>query len=205
MSQDPQQALALLGGVVAGPQGRVQQALVPRDHAFDLPAMTVDSLREPAFHQPAVLGLGPTTPRVPAVQRNGGAAYPQLFSTQDVVAFAVVAGVGQQAGQTHMSDCLTHGRGELGMVVAGASHHPGASNQVGWRVTDDGQLGPAATAKTLVSTAFHEVGADVVGLQAGGVDGAFGLGSDQPALCRTLEDDAPEPVESPFFTSRCSA
>ena len=205
MRQDPQQALALLSGVVPGPQGRVQQALVARDHAFDLPAMPVDALGEPAFHQAAVLGLGPTTPRVPAVQRNGRAGNAQLLSTQDVVAFAVVAGIGQQAGQAQVPDRLAHGRGELGMIVAGTSDDRGPGNQMGLCVADDGQLGPTSATKTPVSAAIHEVGADVVGLQAGGVDGPFALGADQPTLDGTLEDNGQEPVKSPFFISRCSA
>ncbi len=62
MRQDSQQALRLLGSVVPGPQRRVQQALVPRDHALDLPAMPVDPLGEPAFHQAAVLRLGSAVP-----------------------------------------------------------------------------------------------------------------------------------------------
>ena len=205
MCENSEQALALLGGVAAGSQGGVQQTLVPRDHALDLPAIAVDSLGEPAFHQAAVLGLGPTTPRVPAVQGNCGAANAQLFSAQDMVALAVVAGVGQQAGQTNMPVCLAHGRGELGMIVAGAADHQGGGDQVSRCMTDDRQLRPAAATKPLISTAFHEVGADVVGLQAGGVYGPFGLGRDQATLGGSLEDDAQESVKSPFFISRRSA
>jgi hypothetical protein len=205
MSQDPQQALPLLCGVVAGSQGRVEQTLIPRDHAFDLPAMSVDSFREPAFHQTTVPGLRPMATVLAGVQPDRRGADAQGLSAQHMVGFAVVAGVRQQPGQRQMTDRLPQGRGELGVVAAGTSHHPGGRDQVGPRMADDGQLGPGAIATTGVSAAVSEVGADVVRLQAGGVDRPFRFVFDQAALSRPLEEDAQEAVESPFFSSRCSA
>jgi hypothetical protein len=93
----------------------------------------------------------------------------------------------------------------LRVVVAGSSHHQSSGDQVSRRVADDRQLGPTMTAERLVSAALDEVGADVTGLQAGGIDGPLGLGADQAALTRTLEDRGQEAVKSPFFIRRCSA
>ena len=122
-----------------------------------------------------------------------------------MIGLAVVAGVGQEAAQSHVADRLPHRRSKLRAVIAGAVNHNSACNQVAARVADDRQLRPAATTKPLVSLAIHEVGDDVMHLQAGGVDGALGLGGDQAALSCPLEEDMQEPVESPFFTSRLSA
>lgn len=205
MRQNSQQALALLCGVVPGSQGRVQQALVPRDDAFDLPAMSIDPLGEAAFHHASVLGLRPATPGVPPVQRNRRAANAQLPAAQDMVAFAIVARVGQKPGQSQVTDCLPHGRSELRVVVAGSSHHQGSGDQVSRGVTDDRQLGPTATAEPFISLAIHKVCADVVALQTRGINGPLGLGGNQPAFGSTLENDGQEPVKSPFFISRCSA
>jgi len=205
MGQNSQQALALLGGVVACPQCRVESSLVPRDHALDLPAMPVNSLGETALHETSVSTLGPATPGIPAVDGDGRGANAQLLSAQDVVALAVIGGVGQQAGQADIPNGLAHGRGELRMVIAGPPDHHGTSDQVGLRMTDDRQLRPATTAESPVSTAFDEVGADVMGLQAGRVDGPLALGGDQAALGNSLEDDRQQAMESPFFINRPSA
>ena len=205
MSQNFHQALLLLSGIGAGSQGRIEQTFMPRDRAFDLPAMPVDSLGEPALHQAAVPGLGPMATVLAAVQPDRRGANAQLLAAQDMVGFAVVAGVRQQPGQMQMTDRLTHGRGELGVVATRSLHHSGRRDQMGPRMTDDGQLGPGAIATTGVSAAVLEVGADVVRLQAGGVDRPFRFVFDQAALSRPLKDDAQEAVKSPFFSSRCSA
>jgi len=205
MGQDSQQALAFLGGVVTGAQRRAQPSFVPRDHTLDLPAIPIDPLVESPFHLAAIPCLRPAAPGVARVQRNHRAADAQRLSAEPMIALTVVAGVGQHASQVHVADRLAHGRRELAMVVAGAANHVGGRDQMALRVTDQRQLGPAATAKTPITTAFDEVGADVVGLQAGGVNGALGLGGNQAALDGVLEDNAQEPVKSPFFISRCSA
>jgi len=205
MCQDSQQALAFLGGVVTGPQRRVQPSLVPRDHALHLPAIPVDSLVESALHLATILCFGPAPCGVTPVQRNDRTAYAQLLSAQPMIGLAVVARIGREAGQAHVADRLPHRRSKLRAVIAGAGNHNSACNQVALRVADDRQLGPAAAAKPLVSLAIHEVGADVMGLQAGRVDGTLGLGGDQAALGCPLEEDMREPVESPFFISRPSA
>lgn len=88
------------------------------------------------------------------------------------------------------------------MVAARTSAGDRRRDQVRLRMADDCQFGPATVATTGIAAAVVEVNANVVGLQAGGVDGPFGLVLDQAALNRPLKDDAQEPVESPFFTSR---
>ena len=205
MGQNSQQALALLGGVVSSPQRRVQPSLVPRDHALDLPAIPIDTLVESPFHLATISCLGPAASGVAWIERNDRAADAQFPSAEPMIALTVVARIAQQAGQAYIPSRLAHRRSELAMVVAGAPNHVGGRDQVTLRVTDQRQLGPAATAKTPVSPAFHKVGADVVGLQPGRVDGPLGLGSDQAALGCPPEEDAQQPLKSPFFTSRCSA
>ena len=205
MGQNSQQALAILGGVVTGPQRRAQPSLVPRDHTLDLPAISIDTLVESPFHLAAISCLGPAASGVARVQRNNCAADAQLLSAQPMIALTIVARIGQQSGQAYVPNRLAHRRSELAMVVAGAANHVGGRDQMALRVTDDRQLGPPASAKTPVSAAFHEVGADVVRLQAGGVNGALGPGGDQAALGCPPKDDAQQPLKSPFFTSRCSA
>ena len=95
MCEDSQQALAFLGGVVTGPQRRVQPAFVSGDHALHLPTIPVDSIEESPFHLAAVLCFGPTPSGVTPVERNDRTAYAQLLPAQPMIGLAVVA---RQAG-----------------------------------------------------------------------------------------------------------
>ncbi len=205
MGQDSQQALLLLCRIVPGSQRRVQSSFVPRDDALDLPAISVDPLMESSLHLATISCLGPAPASVAPVERDDRTAYAQLLPAQPMIGFAVVAGIGQQSGQTYVPNRLAHRGRKLRMIVARSANHAGGCDQVALGVTDQRQLGPAATAESPVSTAIHEVGADVVSLQAGGINRAFGLWADQAALCCPPEDDGQQSLKSPFFISRCSA
>ena len=205
MSQNFHQALLLLSGIGAGSQGRIEQTFMPRDRAFDLPAMSIDTFGEPAFHQTTIPALRPVTTVFARVQPDRRGANAQLLAAQDMIGFAIVPAVCQQPGQMQMPDRLTQDRSELGVVPAGTPDHRGPRDQVSLRVADDRQLGPAMTTPMAVPAAVPEVHADMVRLQTGGVDGPLWLVFDQAALSRPLEDDALEAVESPFFRRRFSA
>ena len=205
MSQNSEQAFPFLRRVVSGAQGGAEEPFVATDDALDLPALSVDAFEETPFHLPPVLGLGPAAARVAAIQGNDRAANPQLLAAQPVVAFAVIARVAQQAGQPEVADGLPHGRGELRMVVARATHDIRPGNQMALGVTDQCELGPATTPKATLSAAFDEVGACLVTLQAGGVNGPLGLGGDQAEVTGALKNGRQQAVESPFFNRRSSA
>jgi len=205
MCQDSRQALSLLGGVVACAKRRVQPSFVSGDNAVDLPAIAVNSFMESSFHLAAISGLGPSPAGISAVERNGRTAYAQFFATQTMIGLAVVAGVGQQSPQSHVPDRLPHRRSELVVVVAGAANHIGCGDPVALRVANDCHLRPAAAAKTLVSAAIYEVGADVVRFQAGGINGPLWLWGDQAASASPFEDGCKQSLKSPFFISRRSA
>lgn len=205
MSQNSEQALTFLSLVVSGSQGGAEQPLMSADHALDLPALPIDAFEEPPFHLPPILGFGPAASRVTSVQGDDRTANPQPLAAQAVVALAVIAGVAQQTGQVDVANGLPHRGPKLRMVVARSANHEGSGNQMALRVTDQGELGPAATAKTPVSTAFYKVGAHVVAFQAGGVNRSLGLGSDQVKLASAVENGAQEAGKSPFFRRRSSA
>jgi hypothetical protein len=71
------------------------------------------------------------------------------------------------------------------------------------RVRHGGELGVGRGGFGL--RAPHVMAADVAGLEAGGVDGAFGPFVDQAASARARDGLGEEPVKAPFFRSFRSA
>lgn len=205
VSQNAEQTFSLLRSVVSGPQGRTEPSLVTADDALGLPTLPIDALQKAAFHLPPIFGFGPPTARVAPVQGNDRAANPQFLAAEPVVAFAVITRVAQQPGEVKVTNGLAHGRGKLRVVIARSADHVRAGDQVRLGVADQRELGPAATPKTAETATIDEVGADVMAFQAGGVDGPFGLGGQQPQFAGTSENGLQQSGKSPFFSRRSSA
>ena len=205
MCQDSEVAFAVLGLVASSAQRRTEEPFVPRDRAFGLPSVIVDTLGKALLHLPSVLGRGTFVARTPLIQGDHRGADAESLSAEAMIVLAVVGGVGQKPIPAHVAGGLEHGFGELRGVVRGTSAGNGARNQVGPGVTNDGQLGPAKAAEMPVALALHVVGAGVPGLKTRGVNGALGTLVDQAQAVGAPECGCKQLLESPFFSSRFSA
>jgi len=204
VGQDADQTFVRLSLVVARPQGGAEEAFVAADGALDLPPLPVEPPRETAGHLRPISRLGrPMAPSL--IQRDHREPDTQFFAAEPVVVLGIVGGVSQKAVKPHMSGCLPERFRKLGGVIAGASGHHDAGQQVCGGVADHSQLGPLPAPKRPVAVAINVIGAGMAGLQTRRVDGSFGAFIDQSELSGSLETSSDKRLESPFFSSRCCA
>jgi hypothetical protein len=108
---------------------------------LDLPTLAKESVKETSFHLSTVATLGRLFSS-PGIQRNHRLADAQHFSTQLVVVFTIIGGIGQEAIVMNDLSTLEHGGDEFRRVVAGAPADPAGGKQVSVRLAHDGELGP---------------------------------------------------------------
>lgn len=201
MGQDLPEHLFRLAAVAGRPQLGAQLPFHLRNRALDVPTMTIQPTRKAAFHLPAIPALRPATPAA-FVERNDGRANAEFLAGQSVIVFGVVAGVGQQPIDEQVRAGLSHGRCELGRVLArtGADHGPG--QQVAGGLTDQRKLGPAALGTMRITASPFVVARGVSRLQSGGVDDRLDGLDDQAACPRSTESGGDEVEKAPFLSSR---
>lgn len=204
MRQNPQQAFGFLRRPAPRAQGRSQAALMARDGALDLPALTIDSSKEAPFHLPAVLGGRPRS-GASFARGNHRGTNAKFFATQHRVVFRVVTGIGQESIEVDVRRRLAHGRHKLRRVLRGTQAHEGAGQQMTLTVTHQRQLRPMQAGKAFLAAAPDVVAADMARLEPRGIDDALGVLPDQRALVCSLEDDSLEKNKGVFFNSRRSA
>lgn len=204
MSQDPEVDFKALGVTGAGAQGGGQSPLEPGDGAFGLSSLAVGSAVEAAVHLSSVSGLGPPSPAA-SVQADDGAADAQMLACHGVVAFGVVAAVGQNAVDPHSLQSAAEDRLKERGVLAGAVGHDGVNQQVRGVVEGEGRLGPASQAVAVLADPMGIVSGAVPGLQPGGIDARLLLVADHALFPRVREDRVEERVESTFLRRRACA
>lgn len=204
MSQNAQDHLDFLLGPTAAAKGGSQASLVAGDRAFDLPALAVETSVKSALHLSAVLGLGPLE-GVPLASGNDRRADPEFLPAEDVVVFGVVTLVAQDAIKVNHLCRVSHGGSELRRVLRGAHADIGTGQEMAFLVADEGELGPPESRMALLPGPPDVVATDVSAFEAGGVDDAVGLLSNQLQLASAAEDISLKNSVGSFFKSRPSA
>lgn len=204
MRENPQQTFGFLRRPAPRAQGRTETAFMARDGALDLPALAVDSAKEAPFHLASIFCRGPRSGSSFA-RWNDGATNAELLSTEHVVVFGVVAGIGQEPIEMDVRGRLPQGRGELRRVLRGAETHEGAGQQVALAVAHQRQLRPVQAGEAFLPATPDVIATHVAALQPRGIDDALGAFADQRTPVRPLEDDSLEKNEGVFFRSRRSA
>src|SRR5262249_13202166 len=97
---------------------------------------------------------------------------------------------------------LPQGGGELGRVLTRALGNDGSRKQMGARVTDKSELGPAAPGEAAVALAVDEVGRDGPTLQPRGSDDRRGLGLAQGLGLGMREEGSQQPLTCPPWRRR---
>ena len=206
MSDDTEVAFTFLRLVVAGVEGRAETPLGLGDEAFDVPASAVDVVEEPVEHLAPIFGLWPLAPEAARVERDHGGTDAEFFAAQCVSILGVVGFVGQYAVEIDLFCRLCERRNEKGHVVARASVYDSPGDEVGMRVTHDGEFGPMPLferASVLASVAVMRT--DVPRFEPRRVNGALGPVVHQIQGPCALEYSFQQGVESPIFSSRFSA
>lgn len=206
MGQDPEEHFAVLAFVLASRQRRSEMPFESGEHRFSVGSATVAAIGKTTMHLGAVFALWLLSFELAGVQFDGGQADAEFLARQNMVVFAIVSGVGQKAIDVKIGGRLSEGRREVRRILAGAASQTDPGDQMRLGVRDGGDLGPRYLLKWFtVMTARGVVPADVAGLEAGGIDGAFGLVIDQVPLAGAVEDGSEEPSKALFFRSFCSA
>ena len=186
-----------------GGQGGAEEAFEPGEHAFRLPALSVDPTGKPILHLTTITSVG-TTGTSAGVHGNDGGPDTEFFATEPMVRLGIVGPVGEQPIDRKVAHGLGDRGHEVGCVITGACPHPSGSDEVRVVVTDDGELGPWPV-PFHAALAVQEVSADVMALQSGGIDAGFALLFQQAIGPGDTENGVEQLVKSPFFRSRCSA
>ncbi len=156
------------------------------------------------MHLGAITGFRRSRP-ASSVKWNTGRWNPQLFATQAMVVFSIVSGIGQNPMEGNVLHRLRHCFWKLGRIVAWSAADHSAWKQVRVRVAHHGQFSPAAAIERLVAFALYVIRTGVAGFEPRGVDGPLRALVNQAKLVRPLKNGGEQFVESPFFSSRCSA
>jgi hypothetical protein len=167
-----------------------------RDHALDLGAVPIDAFEETPLHLPAIPSPGPD-PETAHVDRDDGEPNSELFATEPVIRLGVKAHIREHAVETDEPGGLAHDGPKLRRIVArtGSDRDPG--DQVRLRVTNESELGiPAAEIVTTPGAPADIVDADVVRLEARGINRGLGAVPDQAARGCTVEYSSKQPLES---------
>lgn len=195
-------------GEAAGLRSRaeigIEEALELREHAFDLPSLAEPALGEPAVHLTPVSSLR-WAGMAAEVDRKDGQADSEFAATDGVKVFGVVRGISEESVQTESSRGVSGGLREIGRIVAGAAADDGRGDQVGGIVADDRGLQEGADSLHSPPLTREEVAADVVGFEAGGVDGTITAATEPSDRFGVTEDGVEEGGEGSFFRRRCSA
>ena len=98
---------------------------------FNLPPLMVSIFCKVPFHLTPIGCFRPLPSGTPFIERDQRGGNTVCFSTESVVMFGIVAGIGEQPGADDLLSCLVHQGGKLRRVLAWtlAGHCPG--KQVG--------------------------------------------------------------------------
>ncbi len=189
MGQDPQEHFTVLAFVLASRQRRSEMPFESGEHRFGVGSATVAAIGKTTIHLGAVFAFGLLFFKPSRIQLDSGQTDAEFLAGQDVIVLAIVSGVGQKAIDVKIPGCLPQGRGEVGRILAGTASQVDPGDQVRGSMRHGGKLWPRCLfVRFGVATAYGVVAADVAGLQAGGIDSAFGFIVDQPPLAGAVED-----------------
>ena len=82
-----------------------------------MPSLVKELFVKLGLHLPAIVAFGPF-PSTPFVESDIGSANLQFLSTEAMVVFSIIGGIGQDRGKLHVSTRLQQGRFELRRIVA---------------------------------------------------------------------------------------
>ena len=203
MYKNPVQTFTMPPTGCSGGQRGPEDPLESREYAFGLPAMTVHSARKTLLHLATIAAVCGLT-RAPGVHRDDGGADAQLLAAEPMVRLRVIGTVAQQPVDREPINGLRDGGLEIRRIVARPGPHPRGSDEMRVVVADDRQLGPPAVPFG-AAPPMQEVPADVMTLQAGGINAGLALVFQQASGLGDTENSVEQQIESPFFRSRCSA
>jgi hypothetical protein len=182
VGEDPEREFAPLRSRTAGGEGGTEAALVLAEAALRVPALMVQGAREAPAHRAPVGRLRPAPPGVARVERDDALPQAQLLAAEAVVVLGVVARVRQRRVEGHEGGRLPHGGGEVRRVLGRAGAGDRAQDQGRVGVDDRRELRPGSPAPPwalCLAAAHAEVGADVPGLEPGGVHRGHRRGVDE--------------------------
>ena len=205
VGEDPDEELALSAFVGACAEGVAHVPLESGENAFALPALSVDPAREVVLHQPAVTALGLTSESVAGVDGNRSGSDSQFLAAEAMEMLRVETGVGQDPLDPEVNRSLADDRFEAGSIIGRSQAHRSPADQMRGVVRGHGQFHESPETAGTLALAPQEIAAGVVALQTGGVNRYVGPRRYQAASAGTVEYSAEQALESPFFSSRCSA
>jgi len=177
VSQDTKEALPLLGFPAAGTERRPQEPLVPREGAFNLPALSIHPLEKPDLHLAAIASLGPFA-SPPAVDRDHRRADPKFVTAETMVVLGIVGRVPHDSGEADVLARLSHRGLELRRVLRGTQADEGADQKMTLSMASHGELGPTHARVVTFPATPDEVAADVTTLQTRRVNDGLGRFAD---------------------------
>ena len=183
-------------------KGRSEPTFVLDEGAFELPSLAVPVFREVGGHFAPVFAFRRFFAGSAAARRDD-ALGPEHLSDKRVIAFGIVARIGDQPIKRQKLVRGEHRLGELGVVRQRADVRDRRDKQVALGVGDDAELGKMAFFEPATLPVIR---ARVSALVAGRVySRQLGALANDAALARCRPGGAQEPCEAPFFRSRSSA
>lgn len=205
MGEDPEDNLTPLRGGGVGGQSRAEAAFVLAEAALCVPSLMVQGARELPPHGAPVKRFRPAPAGIAWIERDDTVPHPALPAAEAVVMLGIIARIGKRGVEGQEGSRLPHRRGEVGRVLA----RPGAGNraedQMRMHMDNGGELGPGPLAVPRTSAAQAEVGADVPGLEPGGVHGGHRRRVDQAGIPRPPGDRGLGAAEGPPLSNRGAA
>ena len=205
MCEDPDEELAGSACEGASGQGFTHVPLESGEDALALPALTVDPPGKAVLHEASV-SAGRFGPEPAArVDRDRGGADSELLATQVMEVLRVVAGVGKHSLDSEIARSLADDRFEAYGIMGCTRTDSCTTDKMRGVVGSHRQLDESPQTGGSLALAPQEIAAGVMALQTGGVNGYVRLGRCQATSAGTVEYSAEQALESPFFSSRCSA
>lgn len=205
MDEDSDQRLGESCDLEATEEDRAQAALVSGDLALDQPTLAVEQAREASAEGATKGSQRPLAPAVASMEPDDALGDAKGFEGVLEIGFGIVAGVGQDAMERNSLMRLGDEGREVEVVRGRAHGDPGRQEERGLEVGHEGDFDPAGALEFPRRPAISVVVADVIGVEAGGIDGGDGIVGDQATIAGASNDGVEEGVEGPFFSKRCSA
>ena len=131
-------------------------SFVTAEDAFDLPALSIQVLKESFFHLAAVFCFGPFSRGFSAFNRDQTVRL-EFIADQLVKSFGVTATVPEHPAKLDPAVGRSEHLGGFDRIPAGSQADMRTHDQVGIDVCAEGELGPAWDTKTFQAAAGAEV------------------------------------------------
>lgn len=153
---------------------------MPAENAFDLPALSVNALKEAALHLAAIRGGRPAA-RSPAAFDGCNAVGSEFVTDHFMKGLGVAAGIPDRAPEAYPPMGFAQHNGCFDCVTARTDSDRCAEKKMGGNVDTGGELGPTRDIEVLLAASGTVVMGGVAHFETGAVAGGLSSRSNQSA------------------------